>query len=113
MPDTRYLPLASASEALPPLLDTALLIRALEGLEPSQSERCPAHTMAESDFSESCIGGYGSSPSRRGTVSAVGLSADSETSLYRSHAASPVRIIDWPSGPTRWELPEISCASST
>src|SRR5215472_11711234 len=44
MPDTRYLPLASASEALPPLLDTALLIRALEGLEPSQSERCPAHT---------------------------------------------------------------------
>src|SRR5215472_18032867 len=44
MPDTRYLPLASASEALPPLLDTALLIRALEGLEPSQSGRCPAHT---------------------------------------------------------------------
>ena len=30
-----YLPLSSASEALPPLLDTALLIRALEGLEPS------------------------------------------------------------------------------
>src|SRR6516162_5520665 len=33
-------PLASASEALPPLLDTALLIRALEGLEPSRSGRC-------------------------------------------------------------------------
>jgi hypothetical protein len=33
--------------------------------------------------------------------------------LYRSHAAWPVRIIDWPGGPTRWELPEISCASST
>src|SRR5271167_416259 len=30
-----YLPLASASEALPPLLDTAPLIRAPEGLEPS------------------------------------------------------------------------------
>ena len=29
------LPLASASEALPPLLDTALLIRAPEGLQPS------------------------------------------------------------------------------
>src|ERR1700727_2462557 len=30
-----YLPIASASEALPPLLDTALLIRAPEGLYPS------------------------------------------------------------------------------
>src|SRR5215471_2065356 len=48
MPDTRYLPLASASEALPPLLDTALLIRAPEGLEPSRSGRCPAHTMNQS-----------------------------------------------------------------
>jgi hypothetical protein len=28
--------------------------------------RYPAHTTAESDFSGSCIGGYGSSPSRRG-----------------------------------------------
>jgi transposase len=36
-----------------------------------------------------------------------------EISLYRSHAAWPVRIINWPGGPTRWELPEISCASST
>ena len=30
-------------------MDTALLIRALEGLEPSQSGRCPAHTMTLSD----------------------------------------------------------------
>ena len=30
-----YLSIASASEALPPLLDTALLIRAPEGLDPS------------------------------------------------------------------------------
>src|SRR5271165_5836420 len=45
-----YLPLTSASEALPPLLDTALLIRAPEGLQPSRSGRCPAHTMKRSDF---------------------------------------------------------------
>jgi len=32
-----YLPLFPASEELPPLLDTALLIRAPEGLEPSRS----------------------------------------------------------------------------
>jgi hypothetical protein len=36
-----------------------------------------------------------------------------EISLYRSQAAWPVRMIDRPGGPTRWELPEISCASST
>ena len=36
-----------------------------------------------------------------------------EVSLYRSQAAWPVRMIDRPGGPTRWELPEISCASST
>jgi len=39
--------------------------------------------------------------------------AKPETSLYRSQAAWPVRMIDRPGGPTRWELPEISCASST
>src|SRR5271166_5481656 len=61
-----YLPLPSASEALPPLLDTALLIRAPEGLQPSRSGRCPAHTMAGSDFSRPCIIGFGSSPSRCG-----------------------------------------------
>ena len=32
-----------------PLLDTALLIRALEGLEPSRSGRCPAHTTSVFD----------------------------------------------------------------
>src|SRR5215472_6784606 len=36
--------LSPASEALPPLSDTALLIRAPEGLEPSRPSRCPAHT---------------------------------------------------------------------
>ena len=40
-----------ASEALPPLLDMAPLIRAPEGLEPSQSVRCPAHTTGLSDCS--------------------------------------------------------------
>ena len=39
-----------ASEELPPLLDIAPLIRAPEGLEPSRSGRCPAHTMELSDF---------------------------------------------------------------
>ena len=33
-----------ADEALPPSLDTSPLIRAAEGLEPSGSKRCPAHT---------------------------------------------------------------------
>src|SRR5262245_46605162 len=33
-----------ADEALPPSLDTPPLIRAAEGLEPSGSKRCPAHT---------------------------------------------------------------------
>src|SRR4029077_17951571 len=42
--------------------------RAPEGLEPSRSGRCPAHTMAESDFSCPCIIGFGSSPSRCGPV---------------------------------------------
>src|SRR6516225_5894404 len=50
----------------PRLLDTALLIRAPEGLQPSRSGRCPAHTMTESDFSCPFIIGYGSSPSRCG-----------------------------------------------
>ena len=36
--------LSSAGEALPPPLDTAPLIRAPEGLSPSRSVRCPAHT---------------------------------------------------------------------
>jgi hypothetical protein len=46
-----------ASEALPPLLDMAPLIRAPEGLEPSQSVRCPAHTTGLSDFPCSSITG--------------------------------------------------------
>jgi len=41
----------SASEALPPLLDTVILIRSPEGLEPSWTTRCSAHTTAQSDFS--------------------------------------------------------------
>src|SRR5207302_10600441 len=45
-----YLPLFPASEELPPLLDTALLIRAPEGLEPSRSTRCSARTMPSADF---------------------------------------------------------------
>ena len=39
-----------AREALPPRLDTALLIRAPEGLEPSRSTRCSAHNMPSADF---------------------------------------------------------------
>jgi hypothetical protein len=42
-------PLASAGEALPQPLDTALLIRAPEGLEPPRSGCCPAHTISQSD----------------------------------------------------------------
>ncbi|MGF6960930.1 hypothetical protein QFZ97_006886 [Paraburkholderia youngii] len=60
--------LSPASEALPPLSDMAPLIRAPEGLQPSGTTRCPAHTMAESDFSRPFIIGYGSSPSRCGPV---------------------------------------------
>ena len=37
-----------ADEALPPSLDTPPLIRAAEGLEPSGSKRCPAHTTGPS-----------------------------------------------------------------
>ena len=44
---TRFL--SPASEALPPPLDMPPLIRAPEGLEPSGSRRCPAHTTAPSD----------------------------------------------------------------
>jgi hypothetical protein len=38
-----------ASEALPPLSDMAPLIRAPEGLQPSGTTRCPAHTMPAAD----------------------------------------------------------------
>ena len=41
--------LSPASEALPPLSDMAPLIRAPEGLQPSGTTRCSAHTMASSD----------------------------------------------------------------
>jgi hypothetical protein len=69
--DSRFLPLAvsvvsdfvpvsgspwsrsSADEALPPSLDPPPLIRAAEGLQPSRSRRCPAHTLTRSD---SCPG---------------------------------------------------------
>ena len=44
-------PHATASAALPPLLDTVLSIRAPEGLEPSCATRCPAHTLRHSDSS--------------------------------------------------------------
>src|ERR1700738_4918017 len=38
-----------ASEALPPLLDIALLIRVPEGLQPSRTTRCSAHTTPAAD----------------------------------------------------------------
>jgi hypothetical protein len=41
--------LPPASEALPPLSDMAPLIRAPEGLQPSGTTRCPAHTMPAAD----------------------------------------------------------------
>jgi hypothetical protein len=69
--------LSPASEALPPLSDMAPLIRAPEGLQPSGTTRCPAHTMAESDFSRPFIIGYGSSPSRCGpALAAAGQTGD-------------------------------------
>src|SRR6266705_4591060 len=36
--------------SLPPSLDMAPLIRAPEGLQPSRTTRCSAHTTSESDF---------------------------------------------------------------
>ena len=39
-----------AREALPPRSDMALLIRAPEGLQPSRSTRCSAHTTPAADF---------------------------------------------------------------
>jgi hypothetical protein len=55
-----------ASEALPPLLDMALLIRAPEGLQPSRTTRCSAHTTELSDFLESFVIGVRLSASRCG-----------------------------------------------
>jgi hypothetical protein len=42
--------LSPASEALPPPSDTIPLIRASEGLKPSRTTRCSAHTVRHSDF---------------------------------------------------------------
>src|SRR2546430_9813484 len=36
--------------SLPPSLDMAPLIRAPEGLQPSRTTRCSAHTISQSDF---------------------------------------------------------------
>ena len=44
--------------------------------------RCPAHTMAESDFSRSFIGGYSSSPSHRGPGCFHEHLADQESSRF-------------------------------
>src|SRR5206468_12854993 len=46
-----------AREALPPRSDMALLIRAPEGLQPSRSTRCSAHTTRQSDFPAPCARG--------------------------------------------------------
>jgi hypothetical protein len=40
----------SADDALPPSLDIALLIRVPEGLQPSRTMRCSAHTTPAADF---------------------------------------------------------------
>jgi hypothetical protein len=49
-PALRRIP-PSADDALPPSLDIALLIRVPEGLQPSRTTRCSAHTTTPSDFS--------------------------------------------------------------
>jgi len=49
-PALRRIP-PSADDALPPSLDMAPLIRVPEGLQPSRTTRCSAHTTAQSDFS--------------------------------------------------------------
>jgi hypothetical protein len=52
-PALRWIP-PSADDALPPSLDIAPLIRVPEGLQPSRTTRCSAHTMAWSDSSRAC-----------------------------------------------------------
>src|SRR5450631_3804300 len=47
-----------AREALPPRSDMALLIRAPEGLQPSGTTRCSAHTMGLSDSRQQTACGY-------------------------------------------------------
>jgi len=53
-PALRRIP-PSADDALPPSLDIAPLIRVPEGLQPSRTTRCSAHTMARSDSSRACM----------------------------------------------------------
>src|SRR6516164_5543589 len=60
-----YLPPSPANEELPPLLDTAPLIRAPEGLEPSRSTRCSAHTVATSDSLPGFVPALSGSPLMR------------------------------------------------
>ena len=57
-------PPTPASEALPPLSDIAPLIRAPEGLQPSSTTRCSAHTTGLSDFPGSFIIGVRPQTSR-------------------------------------------------
>jgi hypothetical protein len=48
-PALRWIP-PSADDALPPSLDIAPLIRVPEGLQPSRTTRCSAHTTPAADF---------------------------------------------------------------
>ena len=86
-----------------PLLDTALLIRALERLEPSRSGRCPAHTMAGSDFSRSYINGDSSSPSRCGPRSWLRHWPDARPPGSRAKSVRTCQVSDHagPSGHSR------------
>ena len=80
-----YLPPSPASEELPPLLDTAPLIRAPEGLEPSRSTRCSAHTMGFYDCSR-----FVRNPS--------GRPLESRTSSAEEEIGSSLRFLGHPCG---------------
>jgi hypothetical protein len=75
---------------LPPLSETALLIRATEG--PFRSGRCSAHTIGESDFHRR-IGVVG----RRlvmGTTSTVGATAVGATAMETTAVKATVEVVE-------------------
>src|ERR1700756_3476609 len=56
-----------ADDALPPSLDMTPLIRAPEGLQPSRTTRCSAHTMPDADFCSAARSPYRHLSRRSGT----------------------------------------------
>jgi hypothetical protein len=104
-----------ADEALPPSLDTPPLIRAAEGLEPSGSKRCPAHTtgaltsawwalradstmntpMGHADLPVSCA--WSSEPSVSNHLTAPVVALTPNPSARRASRSSRVRVSSVPS----------------